>query len=62
MPPIFFPVSIRCVGVAGLGRMGHAYAQDLLSDGYKIIMHDRDEKRVRDVQAGGGIESAHYPP
>jgi 3-hydroxyisobutyrate dehydrogenase-like beta-hydroxyacid dehydrogenase len=52
------PTSIRCVGVVGLGRMGHAFAQNLLSDGYKIIAHYRDEKRVRDLQIDGARATA----
>jgi 3-hydroxyisobutyrate dehydrogenase-like beta-hydroxyacid dehydrogenase len=33
--------------------MGHAFAQNLLSDGYKIIAYDLDNKRARDLQFDG---------
>jgi 3-hydroxyisobutyrate dehydrogenase-like beta-hydroxyacid dehydrogenase len=52
------PTSIRCVGVVGVGRMGHAFAQNLLSDGYKIIAYNRDPKRVRDLQFDGARAAA----
>jgi 3-hydroxyisobutyrate dehydrogenase-like beta-hydroxyacid dehydrogenase len=43
-----------CVGVVGVGRMGHAFAQNLLADGYNIIAYARDSKRVRDLLSDGG--------
>jgi 3-hydroxyisobutyrate dehydrogenase-like beta-hydroxyacid dehydrogenase len=45
--------SIRLVGLVGLGRMGHAFAENPLADGYKIIAYNRDAKRARDLQFGG---------
>jgi 3-hydroxyisobutyrate dehydrogenase-like beta-hydroxyacid dehydrogenase len=33
--------------------MGHAFAQNLLADGYKIIAYARDRKRVRDLLFDG---------
>jgi 3-hydroxyisobutyrate dehydrogenase-like beta-hydroxyacid dehydrogenase len=45
--------SIRLVGLVGLGRMGHAFAEKLLADGYRIIAYNRDGKRARDLQFDG---------
>jgi 3-hydroxyisobutyrate dehydrogenase-like beta-hydroxyacid dehydrogenase len=52
------PTSIRSVGIVGLGRMGHAFAQNLLSDGYKIIAYNRNRKRVRDLVFDGARAAA----
>jgi 3-hydroxyisobutyrate dehydrogenase-like beta-hydroxyacid dehydrogenase len=52
------PASIRCVGVVGLGRMGHAFAQNLLADGYKIIAYNRDSKRAQDLLCDGARAAA----
>jgi 3-hydroxyisobutyrate dehydrogenase-like beta-hydroxyacid dehydrogenase len=53
LPKKSVPGTIRCVGIVGLGRMGHALAQNLLSDGYRIIAHYRDPSRVQDLQMNG---------
>jgi 3-hydroxyisobutyrate dehydrogenase-like beta-hydroxyacid dehydrogenase len=45
--------SIRHIGVVGVGRMGHAFARNLLADGYQIIAYARDKKRVRDLMSDG---------
>jgi 3-hydroxyisobutyrate dehydrogenase-like beta-hydroxyacid dehydrogenase len=45
--------AIRCVGVVGLGRMGEAFAENLLSAGYRIIAYDRDKRRAQPLQVGG---------
>jgi 3-hydroxyisobutyrate dehydrogenase-like beta-hydroxyacid dehydrogenase len=45
--------AIRCVGVVGLGRMGAAFAENLLSGGYRIIVHDLDMRRAQPLQAKG---------
>lgn len=37
---------IRNVGVVGLGHMGHAFAVNLVEDGYQVTVHDRDPKRM----------------
>jgi 3-hydroxyisobutyrate dehydrogenase-like beta-hydroxyacid dehydrogenase len=57
-PPKSAPTPIRNIGVVGLGRMGHAFAQNLLSDGYKITAYDRDGKRARDLQFNGARAAA----
>src|SRR3954469_16036088 len=36
---------IRRVGVVGLGHMGHAFAANLVEDGYQVLVYDRDPKR-----------------
>jgi 3-hydroxyisobutyrate dehydrogenase-like beta-hydroxyacid dehydrogenase len=52
------PAPIRYVGIVGLGRMGHAFAQNLLSAGYKIIAYNRDAKRTRDLVFDGARAAA----
>jgi 3-hydroxyisobutyrate dehydrogenase-like beta-hydroxyacid dehydrogenase len=37
---------IRCVGVVGLGHMGHAFAVNLVEDGHQVFVYDRDPKRT----------------
>jgi 3-hydroxyisobutyrate dehydrogenase-like beta-hydroxyacid dehydrogenase len=37
---------IRCVGVVGLGHMGHAFAVNLVEDGHQVFVYDRDPKRA----------------
>ena len=34
------------VGVIGLGHMGHAFAVNLVADGYKVFVYDQDPKRA----------------
>jgi 3-hydroxyisobutyrate dehydrogenase-like beta-hydroxyacid dehydrogenase len=34
------------VGVVGLGHMGHAFAVNLVEDGYQVFVYDRDPKRA----------------
>jgi 3-hydroxyisobutyrate dehydrogenase-like beta-hydroxyacid dehydrogenase len=37
---------IRRVGVVGLGHMGHAFAANLIEDGYQVTVYDRDPERA----------------
>jgi 3-hydroxyisobutyrate dehydrogenase-like beta-hydroxyacid dehydrogenase len=37
---------IRDVGVVGLGHMGHAFAVNLIEDGYQVFAYDRNPKRA----------------
>jgi 3-hydroxyisobutyrate dehydrogenase-like beta-hydroxyacid dehydrogenase len=37
---------ITRVGVVGLGHMGHAFAVNLVEDGYQVLVYDRDPKRT----------------
>jgi 3-hydroxyisobutyrate dehydrogenase-like beta-hydroxyacid dehydrogenase len=37
---------IKRVGVMGLGHMGHAFAANLVEDGYQVSVYDRDPKRA----------------
>jgi 3-hydroxyisobutyrate dehydrogenase-like beta-hydroxyacid dehydrogenase len=45
--------AVRCVGVVGLGRMGAAFAANLLSAGYRTVVYDRDQRRARRLQVEG---------
>jgi 3-hydroxyisobutyrate dehydrogenase-like beta-hydroxyacid dehydrogenase len=44
---------IKSIGVVGLGHMGHAFATNLVEDGYQVLVHDRDPQRIADSQATG---------
>jgi 3-hydroxyisobutyrate dehydrogenase-like beta-hydroxyacid dehydrogenase len=37
---------IKRVGVVGLGHMGHAFAVNLVEDGYQVLAYDRDPQRA----------------
>ena len=39
-------LAINRVGVVGLGHMGHAFAVNLVEDGYQVLAYDRDPKRA----------------
>jgi 3-hydroxyisobutyrate dehydrogenase-like beta-hydroxyacid dehydrogenase len=51
--------AVNCVGVVGLGRMGEAFAANLLAAGYHIIAYDRDRQRARPLQAEGARAAEH---
>jgi 3-hydroxyisobutyrate dehydrogenase-like beta-hydroxyacid dehydrogenase len=38
--------AVKRVGVVGLGHMGHAFAVNLVQDGYQVLAYDRDAKRA----------------
>jgi 3-hydroxyisobutyrate dehydrogenase-like beta-hydroxyacid dehydrogenase len=40
----------RRVGVVGLGRMGRAFAVNLLSDGYQVMVYDLNRERVTELE------------
>ena len=37
---------VQRIGVVGLGHMGHAFAVNLIEDGYQVFASDRDPKRT----------------
>lgn len=41
--------TLPSVGVVGLGRMGHAFASNLVEDGYGVTVYDRDAERTRAI-------------
>ena len=51
------PASTVRVGVVGLGRMGHAFAMNLVADGYQVVGYDQDSKRATALP--GVIPAAH---
>jgi 3-hydroxyisobutyrate dehydrogenase-like beta-hydroxyacid dehydrogenase len=54
LAPQELPMSaISCLGVVGLGRMGEAFARNLLSAGYRIVAYDRDRRRAEPLQGAG---------
>ena len=38
--------AVKRVGVVGLGHMGHAFAVNLVQDGYEVLAYDRDAQRA----------------
>jgi 3-hydroxyisobutyrate dehydrogenase-like beta-hydroxyacid dehydrogenase len=38
--------ALKRIGVVGLGHMGHAFAVNLVEDGYEVLAYDRDPKRA----------------
>jgi 3-hydroxyisobutyrate dehydrogenase-like beta-hydroxyacid dehydrogenase len=46
------------IGIVGLGHMGHAFATNLIKDGYNVLVHDRDPKRVMDLLPAGAHGAA----
>jgi hypothetical protein len=50
--------AIRCVDVVGLGRMGAAFAENLLAAGYRIVAYDRDSRRAQPLQVEGDLPLA----
>ena len=38
--------TVKRVGVVGLGHMGHAFAANLVQDGYEVLAYDRDAQRA----------------
>jgi 3-hydroxyisobutyrate dehydrogenase-like beta-hydroxyacid dehydrogenase len=44
---------IKRVGVVGLGHMGHAFAANLVEDGYQVLVYDRDAQRIADLLPSG---------
>jgi 3-hydroxyisobutyrate dehydrogenase-like beta-hydroxyacid dehydrogenase len=45
--------AINSVGVVGLGHMGHAFATNLVEDGYQVLAYDRDPQQVSALQMAG---------
>lgn len=50
--------TIGPVGLVGLGRMGHAFALNLIEDGHELWAHDRDPERIAELASSG----AHAAP
>jgi 3-hydroxyisobutyrate dehydrogenase-like beta-hydroxyacid dehydrogenase len=50
---------IRRVGVVGLGNMGHAFAVNLVEDGYEVLVNDRNSERIKELQTKGAGAAPH---
>jgi 3-hydroxyisobutyrate dehydrogenase-like beta-hydroxyacid dehydrogenase len=48
---------LRHIGIVGLGRMGEAFARNLLADGYEVTVYDRAEARAK-LLANAGAKAA----
>ena len=44
---------VGSIGIVGLGQMGHAFATNLIEDGYNLLVYDRDPKRVTELSSAG---------
>ena len=44
---------ISRVGVVGLGHMGHAFAVNLVEDGYRVLVYDRDPAQTAALTGAG---------
>ncbi len=44
-----WPATPTSIGVVGLGRMGAAFASNLLDDGHDLVLFDRDPARAADL-------------
>jgi 3-hydroxyisobutyrate dehydrogenase-like beta-hydroxyacid dehydrogenase len=49
---------IKTVGVVGLGQMGHAFATNLIEDGYQVLVYDRNPQRIADLPVTGARGAA----
>jgi 3-hydroxyisobutyrate dehydrogenase-like beta-hydroxyacid dehydrogenase len=47
--------AVRRVGVVGLGHMGHAFALNLLEDGYQVLVYDRDAARAKALNGARAV-------
>ena len=45
--------TVKRVGVAGLGHMGHAFAVNLVEDGYDVLAYDRQPARAAEIKGAG---------
>jgi 3-hydroxyisobutyrate dehydrogenase-like beta-hydroxyacid dehydrogenase len=48
--------AVKRLGVVGLGHMGHAFAANLIQDGYEVTVYDRDRQRAMALR--GAVDSA----
>src|ERR1700761_4847555 len=48
--------AVKTVGVIGLGHMGHAFASNLVADGYSVIAFDRDPRLAATVTGARAVE------
>jgi 3-hydroxyisobutyrate dehydrogenase-like beta-hydroxyacid dehydrogenase len=46
------------VGVVGLGRMGSAFALNLIADGHRVLVYDRNPEHVAAIRKAGGEGAA----
>jgi 3-hydroxyisobutyrate dehydrogenase-like beta-hydroxyacid dehydrogenase len=47
--------AVKRVGVVGLGHMGHAFAVNLLQDGYQVLAYDRDAQRATGLSGARAV-------
>ncbi|MDN7845971.1 NAD(P)-dependent oxidoreductase [Burkholderia multivorans] len=54
------PTSTARVGVVGTGRMGAAFAANLLEDGFEVVLFDRDRRKAEAAAQGLGVSSDQW--
>jgi 3-hydroxyisobutyrate dehydrogenase-like beta-hydroxyacid dehydrogenase len=47
------------IGIIGLGRMGHAFADLLIASGARVIAYDRDPERAQTLVVKGAVSAAN---
>ena len=47
--------TVKRVGVVGLGHMGHAFAVNLVQDGYEVLAYDRDAQRATGLSGARAV-------
>jgi hypothetical protein len=47
------PFVTERVGAVGLGHMGHAFAVNLVEDGYRVLVYDRDPAQTAALTGAG---------
>jgi 3-hydroxyisobutyrate dehydrogenase-like beta-hydroxyacid dehydrogenase len=47
--------AVKRVGVVGLGHMGHAFAANLVQDGYEVLAYDRDAQRATGLSGARAV-------
>jgi 3-hydroxyisobutyrate dehydrogenase-like beta-hydroxyacid dehydrogenase len=52
-------LAVNRVGVIGLGHLGHAFAVNLIEDGFHVVVYDRDPERTTALRASGASSAAH---
>ncbi|HET7629588.1 MAG TPA: NAD(P)-binding domain-containing protein, partial [Bacillales bacterium] len=54
--------AVECkIGLVGIGNMGYHFARRLLENGCQLVIHDKDEERLKAFESFAGAEIVHSP-